>query len=252
MAAEPATATAPLEAYQRTPDAGAARRARPPRRRADSGVPGAGQAAGRTVGQHQDAVPLGERRDPVQVGCWNPARSGCAGCTAGARARGERRLGVRQVSSQRAPRGCGTSITAAALKPMCWKNGGYTGGLMIRRRARAGPAPGRRQITITSGTRHPARVVQLCQRGERGERPPMPSGVPAGIEVDSRAQRRRHRLGQVVSISATNRRQRARRVQPPLPLRRRRSRSGRGPPIRCAWPRIMAERSYPTSPEGRS
>src|SRR6185437_10326685 len=124
-------------------------------------------------------------------------------------------------SSQRPPsRTSGTSITRRRAKPMCWKNGGYTGGLMTT------PSPGSvasatmaSKPAITSGTRctRPGSTVVPC-RGERGERlaDAVRRGVPAVVEVDGRAQRGRHRLGQVVIHLRDERRQHVRRVQPPL------------------------------------
>jgi len=67
---------------------------------------------------------------------------------------------------------------------------------------------------------HPARVDRpaVPGRGERGERlaDSAQRGVPAVAAVDGRAQRRRHRLGQVVVHLRDERRQHVRRVQLPL------------------------------------
>ena len=177
------------------------------------------------VGYHEDSVLLGQRRDPAEVvrAEHPPGRVVRVAEQVAARTRGERRLQPVEVE-----------LPAAALPDQRHLHHApaVEADVLEERRvyrrvddhavARLG---GQRQDGVEAGHHvrhqvHPAGVdgPAVPGRGERGERlaQVVRGSVPAVAEVDGRAQRGEHGLGQVVVHLRDERGQHVRRVEPPF------------------------------------
>jgi hypothetical protein len=190
-------------------------------------VPGAGQRERGVdlVGHYEDAVPLGQHGDPAEVirAEHPPGRVVRVAEQVAARARGEGRFQRGEVELP--------ALTRPEQRHLYDLPPGKADVLEERRvyrrvddHAVAGLGSERQQ-RVDAGHHiryqvHPAGVdcPAVPGRGERGERLAETArrGVPAVVQVERRAQRRDHRLGQVVVHLGDERRQHVRRVQPPL------------------------------------